>query len=47
MRVATLLSAALLLISPALAAPVAQGGKSYTPFLYDYSSGTLLDQIDD
>lgn len=32
MRVATLLSAALVLVSPALAAPVAQGGKSCTPF---------------
>ena len=39
MRVATLLSAALVLLSPVLAAPVAQGGtggKSYTPFLYAY-----------
>ena len=33
MRVSTILAAALVLVvSPALAAPVAQGGKSSTPF---------------
>ena len=47
MRVATLLSAVLVLISPALAAPIAQGGKSSTPFLYVYFSGPLPGQTDD
>ena len=47
MRVASLLSAALVLISPALAAPVAQGGKSSTPLLYVYFSGALPGQMDD
>ena len=47
MRVATLLSAALILVSPAVAAPVPISGKSFTPFVYTFSSALLPRQIDD
>ena len=38
MRIATLVAAALVLVAPAVAAPVPISGKSYLPFVYTNSS---------